>query len=241
MGDAGPAPEPEAPAPDSSDDGYNPFNISDTASDDSNASDVSNQMQCPRCGVTDSSDNFEYVPYHIDHPNAVAPNDCLENDRDFCPHCALVVLNTPGETGNYCEDNPDCVDCAADRAEQEQVPVPAPDAGAALEAGNQEPTPGAHDTPCPRCGTFQDFRGGYQCDDCGLVPFPNDALHIPASVPDAEAALEAGEQNDSECGRCLYSVDSLDMRRWEFPSKVGVMSLRMELTPQVLHFQFDYR
>eukprot|EP01050_Picozoa_sp_SAG11_P060039 SAG11_NODE_39245_length_237_cov_68.471014_1_plen_42_part_01 len=23
-----------------------------------------------------------------------------------------------------------------------------------------------NDTPCPRCGTFSDFRGGYQCDEC---------------------------------------------------------------------------
>jgi hypothetical protein len=151
-----PAPEPEAPAPDSSDDGYNPFNISDTASDDSDASDVSNQMQCPRCGVTESSDNFEYVPFLIDHPNAVAPNDCLENDRDFCTHCATIVLNTPGETGNYCEDNPDCVDCAADRAEQEQVPVPAPDAEAALEAGEQ------NDSECGSCG--QIFHNGAPVD-----------------------------------------------------------------------------
>ena len=104
-----PAPEPEAPAPDSSDDSSVRFNISDTASDDSDASYGSHHMQCSRCGVTESSDNFEYVPYHIDHPNAVAPNDCLEDDRDFCTHCATIVLNTPGETGNYCEDNPDCV------------------------------------------------------------------------------------------------------------------------------------
>jgi hypothetical protein len=90
-------------------------------SDDSDASYDSHHMQCPRCGVTESSDHFEYIPYYIDHPNAVFPNDNLENDRDFCTHCATIVENTLGETRNYCEDNPDCVDCAAARAEQEQA------------------------------------------------------------------------------------------------------------------------
>jgi hypothetical protein len=132
---ADPVPEAIAPAPDSSDDDFNPFNIQySETSDDSEASFDPNQMQCARCGVTAPPDDFDYVSYYIDHPNV----DCLEEDRDFCQHCSEIVRNTPGETGNYCDDDPDCVDCAEARAED---PLLAPAAEAALEAGNQEPAP----------------------------------------------------------------------------------------------------
>ena len=77
------------------------------ADDDSSSSPDSDQMQCPRCGI--NSDDMYYVPFYIDHPSA----NCLENDRDFCQACSEIVENTPGATGNFCENDPDCVDCAA--------------------------------------------------------------------------------------------------------------------------------
>jgi hypothetical protein len=79
-------------------------------SDDSSSSPDSDQMQCPRCGI--NSDDIHYVPFYIDHPS----EDCLENVRDFCLDCSENVQNTPGATGNFCENDPDYVDCAAARA-----------------------------------------------------------------------------------------------------------------------------
>ena len=110
---ADPVPEVVAPVPDSSADDFNPFNTS-ISSDDSETSDDleasydPNQMQCARCGVTAPPDDYDYVPYYIDHPNA----DCLEEDRDFGQHCSEIVRTTLEETRNYCDDDPDCVDCA---------------------------------------------------------------------------------------------------------------------------------